>query len=243
MAIGEVIGAQLIASGASAYGQQQTNQANANLNRENRDWNAWQAELNREFQQNMSGSAYTRAVADLKRAGINPMLAYMQGGASSPSGSTASSQAAEMENPYSDRGEFSNAVKSQISSGYEKQRVDKELKLADENIGLISQQKKTARAQEILNTNSAAKSKEETERARLENYIINLQMGATKEQAKAETLDWISKQKSPYIFMKNYVAPLSSTARDAAIGYGALRMGGKMAPQRTKFPTTTNMPY
>jgi hypothetical protein len=38
------------------------------------------------FQQDMSGSAYQRAVADMKAAGINPMLASKVGGASTPMG-------------------------------------------------------------------------------------------------------------------------------------------------------------
>jgi hypothetical protein len=38
------------------------------------------------FQREMSGSAYQRAVADMKKAGINPMLAAKVGGASTPPG-------------------------------------------------------------------------------------------------------------------------------------------------------------
>lgn len=49
-----------------------------------------QAQVNRDFQERMSNSAYQRGMEDMRKAGLNPMLAFSQGGASTPSGSTGS---------------------------------------------------------------------------------------------------------------------------------------------------------
>lgn len=62
--------------------------------REAMQFEADQADINRDWQQQMSNTAYQRAVQDLQAAGLNPALAYQQGGAATTSGATAAGHAA-----------------------------------------------------------------------------------------------------------------------------------------------------
>lgn len=61
--------------------------------RKNRESNAEQAALQREWQEKMDNTKYQRAVTDMEKAGINPAMAFSNGGPSisTPSGGTGTS--------------------------------------------------------------------------------------------------------------------------------------------------------
>ena len=106
-AAGGAIGGAIDQSQSQSSAKDATNSANA--------FNADQALTNREWQERLSNTAMQRRVADLQAAGLNPMLAYSQGGAAVPSGGYASSVSPD----------------AMINSGFRAAEVSSQAKIAD----------------------------------------------------------------------------------------------------------------
>lgn len=101
---------------------QMTNAANVVAAGRAQDFSAAQAQINRDFQERLSSTSWQRAVADMRKAGINPLLAVSQGGASTPSGSAPSGSTvgavtgAPMVNKYTRAIEaFNSAMQAKLS--------------------------------------------------------------------------------------------------------------------------------
>ena len=75
--------------GISGQGQAKANSANQASANAAMDFAQRSAQNQMDFQERMSNTAYQRGMDDMKKAGLNPMLAFMRGGASSPSGASA----------------------------------------------------------------------------------------------------------------------------------------------------------
>lgn len=134
-------------------GQQSANRANSAI-----------AQNQMNFQERMSSTAHQREVADLKAAGLNPMLSANHGGATTPSGA-----AYIFQNPWAE----ANNVVSNINSARKLEEVDKQL--VTNTVKKTEQEVIESKSRIALNASAAAKQAEEI-KSLISQQMVNAEM-------------------------------------------------------------------
>jgi len=145
--IGSAVAGEIVGGIFDYYGQKSANSANALEAQRNRDFqrdifrtqvyeNRRQIQSQRDYNTKMANTAYQRSMADMQKAGLNPMLAFSQGGASTPSSSLptaggVSGDSARMENAL---GGFGKGLSKSVSTALQLKTIERELKKTDSDV-------------------------------------------------------------------------------------------------------------
>lgn len=179
LAAGIGAGGSLLGGMIGASGQAGTNAQQMAMFQQQMDFNRVEAQKNRDWQQQMSSTAYQRSMADMRAAGLNPILAAGGGGASTPGGGAGSiGGGPSLGNP----GEYMGAgVSSAAGAAARKLELDQ----VQANTDLAKQTEVNKKAEEALTQQLNKKAAEDTAVSAATKHQIGLQHANTE----ADTLN------------------------------------------------------
>lgn len=198
------LGASLLGSSMQAQGAKDTNVASAHEAALNRDFQASQSDLQRQWTERLSNTAHQREVIDLKNAGLNPILSAGGTGASSAGGATAGSVSIPtFQNPFQGFGELANAARR--LQEVEKQRIEYERDLAREKTNTERKAQANLEAQAYSNWQAGNK------------FNAEAQITSTKDAIERWGLAWIKPQELK-LLQSQTANQLSQSSMNSAYG-------------------------
>lgn len=219
---------------ASAYGTYLSKEGQEATNKANKEI----AENQMAFQREMSNTAWERGMEDMRKAGLNPILAYQRGAATAPYGASI-----PMGNPYAGAGQ---SLGMGANTAVQAMQMKANVKKIDTEIQNIAEQTRTQRTVQDLNKVSAvlksanidvanasySQIRAVTEKLKIDINKIIAETKRLRQQLKIAGFDEMNAQLKMEILRKfPWIATVDAFAPVTKAGSQAIELIGKFKPR------------
>lgn len=174
IAAGIQAGGSLLGGMMGASGQAGTNAQQMAMFQQQMDFNRQEAQTNRDWQSEMSNTAYQRSMADMRAAGLNPILAAGNGGASTPGGGQGNiGSPPTLGNPGSMMGAGLSSAAGAAGRAIELKAVQEQTKVSETTASLNTEAERLKKAEEALTQELNTKAKQDTATSAAQQHGIN----------------------------------------------------------------------